>query len=173
MGVVRALACGLRRGWRAWPASCRLPLTQAAFILWRVETRAPSAELDGFRVVTLPAGIDLDNAEQVHTMLTGVLAAGVSVVVADMAATGYCTLEGVQALLRAHRATGAAGAQLRLAQVRPGIQRVLELTGTIRLLRPYPTLDAARAGEAARPAALALIPGIAPNLPGVVCRRDR
>ena len=108
-----------------------------------MEIRAPSAELDGFRVVTLPAGIDLDNAEQVHTMLTGVLAAGVSVVVADMAATGYCTLEGVQALLRAHRATGAAGAQLRLAQVRPGIQRVLELTGTIRLLRPYPTLDAA------------------------------
>lgn len=111
-----------------------------------METRAPSAELDGFRVITLPAGIDLDNAEQVHAMLTGVLAAGVSVVVADMAATGHRTLEGVQALLRAHRAAGAAGAQLRLAQVRPGVARILELTGTIGLLRPYPSLDAVRAG---------------------------
>jgi anti-anti-sigma regulatory factor len=60
----------------------------------------PSAaeELDGTRVVTLPAEIDLDNAEDVHAALTRALAAGATVLVADMAATGYCTLEGLHAL---------------------------------------------------------------------------
>jgi anti-anti-sigma regulatory factor len=42
-----------------------------------------------------------------------------------MTATGYCTLEGMAALLRARRAAEAAGAQFRLAAVRPAVQRVL------------------------------------------------
>jgi hypothetical protein len=54
----------------------------------------------------------------------------------------------VAALLRARRATEAAGAQLQLAAVRPAVQRVLDLTGTSGLLRPYPSLAAARDGQA-------------------------
>ena len=70
---------------------------------------------------------------------TSALAAGVTVLIADMTVTAYCTLEGVHALIQE-----AAGAQLRLAAVRPAVQRVLDRTGTSRLLRLYPTLEAAR-----------------------------
>ena len=50
-------------------------------------------------------------------------------------------------LLRARRAAEAAPAQLRLAAVRPEVRRVLEMTGTSRLLRQYPTLAAAQARQ--------------------------
>jgi anti-sigma B factor antagonist len=113
-----------------------------------VEERPAAGRPDGIRVVTLPVEIDPDTAEHVHAALTRALAGGVTVLVADMAGTDYCTLEGVQALLRARRAAEAAGAQLRLAAVRPAVQRVLGLTGTSGLLRLYPTLDAARDGRA-------------------------
>jgi anti-anti-sigma regulatory factor len=79
-----------------------------------VEAAEAASDLDGIRVVELPAGIDHDSAGQVHAALARALTAGVTVLVADMTATGYCTLEGVQALLRARRAAQAAGAQFRL-----------------------------------------------------------
>jgi hypothetical protein len=69
-----------------------------------VETAEATGDLDGIRVVELPAEIDLDSAAQVQAALAGALAAGVTVLVADMTATVYCTMEGVQALLRARRA---------------------------------------------------------------------
>ena len=117
-------------------------------MLLLVDDLAAAAGSDGVRVIALPAGIDLNGAEQVQAALTRGLAAGVTVLIADMTTTAYCTLEGVQALLRARRAAAAAGAQFRLAAVRPAVQRVLEMTGTSVLLRMYPTLEAARDGQA-------------------------
>jgi anti-anti-sigma factor len=108
---------------------------------------AATGELDGFRVVTLPAEIDLDSAGHVLAALTSALAAGVTVLVADMTATAWCTLEGVAALVHGSRAAEAAGAQLRLAAVQPAVQRRLDLTGTSGVLHLYPTLDAARDGQ--------------------------
>lgn len=109
-----------------------------------VETHAAAGEPDGIRVVRLPAEIDLGTAGQVRAALTSALTPGVTVLVADMTATGYCTLEGVQALMQARRAAEAAGAQLRLAAMRPAVRRVLDRTGTSGLLRQYPGLEAAR-----------------------------
>ena len=94
-----------------------------------------------------PPAVALDSAGQVRAALAGALAAGVTVLVADMTATAYCSLEGVHALLRARRAAEAAGAQLRLAAVRPAVRRALELTGTSGLLPVYRTLEAARDGR--------------------------
>jgi anti-anti-sigma factor len=106
-----------------------------------------ACDRDGITVVTLPAAIDLDSAGDVQAALARALTDGVTVLVADMTATGYCTLEGVQALLRARRAALAAGAQFRLAAVAPAVQRILEITGTITLLGVDPGLDAARDGR--------------------------
>jgi anti-sigma B factor antagonist len=113
-----------------------------------VEAAEAAGSLDGTRVVELPAEIDHDSADQAQAALTGALAAGVTVLVADMTATTYCTLEGVRALLRAHRAAQAAGAHLRLAGVAPAVQRILEITGTSKVLSIDPGLDAARDGQA-------------------------
>ena len=94
----------------------------------------------------LPSGIDLDNAVQVRAALAQALTGGVTVLVADMTATTWCTLEGLQMLLQSRAATEAAGVQLRLAGVQPAVQHLLERTGTIGLLRLYPSLDAALDG---------------------------
>jgi len=101
----------------------------------------------GVRVVELPAEIDHDSASDVQAALTSALTAGVTVLVADMTATGYCSLEGVQVLVRGRRAAQAAGAQFRLAAVAPAVRRILEFTGTSALLGVYSGLDAARDGQ--------------------------
>jgi anti-sigma B factor antagonist len=68
------------------------------------------------------------------------------VVIADLAATSYCTLEGPAALLRAHTTVTAAGAQLRLAGAGPAVRQLLERTGTGQVLAAYATVTAARDG---------------------------
>ena len=57
-------------------------------------------DLDGITVVTMPAEIDLASAAHVRAALMQALD-GARVLIADMAATTRCTLEGVQALLHA------------------------------------------------------------------------
>jgi anti-anti-sigma regulatory factor len=74
-----------------------------------VDEHAPAGEPGSTRVVRLPAAVDLDSAGQVRAALAGALAAGVTVLIADMTATAYCSLEGVHALLRARRAAEASG----------------------------------------------------------------
>jgi anti-anti-sigma factor len=107
----------------------------------------PEEQDGGIKVITMAAEIDLDSAAQVCAMLTQALD-GVTVLVADMALTTRCTLEGVQALLQARAAAARAGVQLRLAAASPAIWRVLERNGTSQFLAVYPSLDAAQADPA-------------------------
>jgi anti-sigma B factor antagonist len=109
-------------------------------------------ELNHSRVVRLPAGIDLDNAAQVRATLAQALTGGVTVLVADMTATTWCTLEGLQVLLHSRAAADAVAVQLRLAGVQPAVRRLLERTGTIGLLSLYPSLPAALDCRPATPA---------------------
>jgi len=95
----------------------------------------------------MPAELDLASAAQVRTALMQAVD-GARVLVADMAATSSCTLEGVQVLLQARAAAARAGAQLRLAAAGPAIRRVLERTGTDRVLRLYPSLEEAQSDPA-------------------------
>jgi anti-sigma B factor antagonist len=113
-----------------------------------VDGIAAPGELPGIAVVPLPAVIDLDSAAQVRAALTGALATGITVLIADMTATTCCTLEGVAALWHARRAAEAAGAQLRLAAVCLAVRRKLEIIAIDQLLGIYPSLDAARDGQA-------------------------
>lgn len=105
-------------------------------------------ERDGLQVVLMPTEIDMSSAARVRAALTRPLADGITVLVADMTATGYLTLEGLHALLRVRAAAAAAGAQLRLAAVSPAVRRILERTGADRIFQVYPSLDAARLGSA-------------------------
>lgn len=97
------------------------------------------------RVVALPALLDHDSAEHVAAALTAGLTSGL-VVIADLAATSYCTLEGLAALLAARTTVTAAGAQLRLAAAGPAVRQLLERTGTRQVLGLYATVTAARDG---------------------------
>jgi anti-sigma B factor antagonist len=95
-------------------------------------------------VVSLPAEIDVTNADEVLALVTGVLADGVTVIIADLTTTSFCDSAGLRHLLMAHRQAGRAGVQLRLV-IPPGspVRRVTELTGISRFVAVYPTLKLA------------------------------
>lgn len=97
-------------------------------------------------VITLPAEIDISNADQVRDELLSLLNRGPAVLLVDMAETTFCDSAGVNALVRAHKRATANGAEMRLVVAAPGVQRVLAITGVDRLVPVYPSVAAALAG---------------------------
>jgi anti-sigma B factor antagonist len=95
--------------------------------------------------MTLPAEVDISNAELVRQDLLSVVAQDASRVIADMTATTFCDSSGVSALVRVVRQTTAQGCVLRLAAAAPAVTRVLALTGVDKLIEIYPSVAAALA----------------------------
>jgi anti-anti-sigma factor len=107
-------------------------------------TQAPSTPM----VVTLPAEIDMANADRVFAELQAAFAPGVSAVVADMTATTFCDSRGYRALVLAHKHAAANGAELRLVVPSARVLRVMGVLGLDAALAVYPSLPEALAGEA-------------------------
>lgn len=99
-------------------------------------------------VVTLPAEIDLTNADSVDVAIARACSRRGKVVVADMTATTFCDSVGVQTLVRAGRQARAKGCELRLLVPQPGVLRVLELLGIGTIVPIYHSLDEALADVA-------------------------
>jgi len=112
-------------------------------------------------IVTLPAEIDLSNAELVRQDLLSVVAQGATRVIADMTATAFCDSAGIAALVRVVQQATAHGSGLRLAASTPAVTRVLALTGVDRLIAVYPSVAAAMADPGGQVAAEP-----APSAPG-------
>jgi anti-sigma B factor antagonist len=103
-------------------------------------------------IVTLPAEIDMANADGVSQQLGCALASGVAVVVADMTATRFCNSTGLRALVLAHKQATARHAELRLVITSANVRRVMAITHLDTVLRIYPSLDAAQETAAPREA---------------------
>lgn len=99
-------------------------------------------------LVTLPAEIDISNADAVGEDLRAALRPGVTVVVADMTSTVFCDSTGLRNLLLASDAARAAGAELRLVISSAGVLRILQVVGFDRLLQVYPAMQEALTGAA-------------------------
>jgi anti-anti-sigma factor len=95
--------------------------------------------------MTLPAEIDVSNADQVREDLLAAVAQDASLVIADMSATTFCDSAAVTALVRAARKANASGTGLRLATSAPAVTRVLAITGVDQLIDIYPSVAAAMA----------------------------
>ena len=96
-------------------------------------------------ILTLPAEIDLSNAELVREDLLSVVAQGASLVIADMTATTFCDSAGVTVLVRVVQHASAHGSGLRVATSTPAVIRVLALTGVDKLIKINPSVAAALA----------------------------
>ena len=96
-------------------------------------------------IIVLPAEIDVTNCDQVLAELAAaVLTPGVSLVIADMTSTVFCDTSGVRTLLEAHNQAATDDIGFRIAIPPEGsVRRVLELTGIIRLLSVYLSVDEA------------------------------
>ncbi len=98
-------------------------------------------------VVTLPAEIDITNADQVREDLLSVLNQGAALLIADLSRTTFCDSAGVSALARSFRRAEASQSEIRLVVSTVAVQRVLALTGVDRLLDTYPSVAASLAAS--------------------------
>jgi anti-sigma B factor antagonist len=96
-------------------------------------------------VVTLPAEIDMANADQIGRQLDAALAPGVATVVADMTATRFCDTSCIRLLVLAHQQAAANNAELRVVIPSANILRALAITKVDTVLRIYPSLEDALA----------------------------
>jgi anti-sigma B factor antagonist len=102
-------------------------------------------------VVTLPAEVDVTNADQVREALLAVVNQGAAWIVADMGKTTFCDSTGVSALVRTFKRATASGGGMRLVVDSPAVHRVLGITGVDHLMPVYPSVAASLAGEQDRP----------------------
>jgi anti-sigma B factor antagonist len=97
-------------------------------------------------VVTLPAEIDMTNADIVREELLSVMNQGAFLLIADMSKTSFCDSAGVSALVRTFRRASTSASAMRLVVSTPAVQRVLSITGVDRLVDVYPSVAASLAG---------------------------
>jgi anti-sigma B factor antagonist len=112
------------------------------------EERHPIRWAGHTAVITMPAEIDIANADQVREDLLSLLNRGPAMLIVDMGATQFCDSVGVNALVRAFRRATASHAGIRLVVGFPAVQRVLSITGVDRLIPVYPSVaEALAAGD--------------------------
>jgi len=123
-------------------------------------------------VVTLPAEIDITNADAIGAALSSAIARGAAIVIADMTGTRFCNSSGISILVQAHRQAAANQAELRLVVLSAAVLRALTLVRVDFLLPIYASLDAALAPQAAPEPQLpapVLAGGAATAIPGRSC----
>jgi anti-sigma B factor antagonist len=98
-------------------------------------------------IVTLPADIDIRNADRAGRELRAAFRPGVSVVIADMTQTGFADSSAMRALLEARDTAAASHAELRMVILPGTVLRALQITGLDQQFRIYPSLDAALGGR--------------------------
>jgi anti-sigma B factor antagonist len=92
--------------------------------------------LGGVTVVTL-GEVDLETAPRLREEVLQHLRSGVTVRL-DLGGVTFMDSSGLQALLASFRRASLVGAELQLVRLSSRVQRLLELTGTSRLLQPPP-----------------------------------
>ena len=100
-------------------------------------------------VVTLPAEIDITNADAIGEALSSAIADGAGIVIADMTGTTFCNSSGISVLVQAHRQAAANHAELRVVVLSAAVLHALTLVRVDFLLPIYPSLGAALAPDAA------------------------
>ena len=94
-------------------------------------------------VIVLDGPLDLGTVGELDRLTHSEIEAGHHRVVVDLANVAFCDSTGVSALLRAHRAATSREGWLRIAGISDQVRRVLQGTNVDRILRLFPTADAA------------------------------
>jgi anti-anti-sigma factor len=111
------------------------------------QERYPVLWIGQVAVVTLPAEIDVTNADTVREELLSVLDQGAVLLIADLSKTSFCDSAGVSALVRTFRQASTSASAMRLVVNTQAVQRVLSITGVDRLVDTYPSVAASLAGQ--------------------------
>lgn len=96
-------------------------------------------------VVSIRGSIDSLNADQVTEAFTTHLESGAVRLVADFEGVVYTSSAGLRSLLVAVKSSRRQGGDLRIAAVRPEVERVLSLSGFTSIIKIFPDVALAAA----------------------------
>lgn len=94
-------------------------------------------------VVSISGSVDGLTADTLLETLRGHVEGGHTRVVADLGGVEYTSSAGLRALLATVKEARRRGGDLRLAEVRPNVRKVLDLSGFTSILKLYDDVDAA------------------------------
>jgi anti-sigma B factor antagonist len=103
---------------------------------------------DHVTVVSVAGSIDALTADGLVTALLDELTAGRTRLVAHFAAVEYTSSAGLRVLLTTLKEARQKGGDLRLAEIRPNVKQVLELSGFTSILKCYADVPSAVASFA-------------------------
>lgn len=102
-----------------------------------------SERRQNIRVISLAGSFDALTADQAERTIAGQFDRGQQQVVVDLSQVDFMSSSGVRALLATLKRSREVGAELRLAAAQPGVQYTLEISGLVRVLKTYPTVEEA------------------------------
>lgn len=94
-------------------------------------------------VVSVAGSIDAMTSTRLSEVMDGQIEAGRVNIVADLGEVEYTSSAGLRSMLASLKESRRQGGDFRLAAIRPGVFRVLEMSGFTSILKHYPTVDAA------------------------------
>lgn len=94
-------------------------------------------------VVSIQGSIDSLNADQLTEAFMVHLNAGEVRLVANFEGVSYTSSAGLRSLLTTVKGTRRQGGDLRIAAVRPEVERVLSLSGFTSIIKTYPDVEVA------------------------------
>ncbi|MFF0989394.1 STAS domain-containing protein [Kocuria nitroreducens] len=100
-----------------------------------------------FAHITGTGRLNMVGAPELREVVAKVVGEGSTHVVVDLGGTEFMDSSGLGALIGCLKLARQAGGDLRIANVRPQVRMVLELTSMHRVLNPYDTADAAFADD--------------------------
>lgn len=101
---------------------------------------------DGITIVHMEGRLDLLTAADVKRDLSDLIASGRQRLIFDLKRVSFVDSSGLGALISGLKAARQAGGDLRIARANEQVRTLLKLTTLERVLRPYETIEEARAG---------------------------
>ncbi len=101
---------------------------------------------DGITIVRMDGRLDLLAAAEVKQQLAELIASGHRRLIFDLDRVSFVDSSGLGALISGLKAARQAGGDLRIARANQQVRTLLNLTMLERVLRPYETIEEARAG---------------------------
>lgn len=94
-------------------------------------------------VISFSGSIDALTADQADSFISTQLDQGQQQIALDLGHVDFMSSAGIRVLLDMLKRSRAMGGDLRLAATQPGVQRTLEISGMVRVLKVYPTVEEA------------------------------
>jgi anti-anti-sigma factor len=94
-------------------------------------------------IISFVGSLDALTADQAHSYLGAQLDEGQQQVVVDLSQVDFMSSAGIRVLLDMLKGSRGMGGDLRLAATQPSVQRTLELSGMVRVLKVYPSVEKA------------------------------